>query len=233
MSDLDTRTVLVAGGTGQVGEPIVRQLLDDGATVVVPSRRPEKARELLPSNAHVMEGDLSDPASAGAVRESITSQGLSPTDVIASLGSWWSGPDIGHLDPEEWDRVLAMGLGAHFHTANTFLPLLENTADATYTLINGGGGVDPVPGSGAVSISAAAQLMLGRVLAQQDGPPRVTTLVAMTPVLTRDRPEGRGGWLRAETIATITSRIVGGATLDEVTYLTNEPSAAGLLSSME
>jgi len=49
MTKLTGKVALVAGGSGGVGEGIVRQLLTDGATVVVPSRSNEKlTSSLLP-----------------------------------------------------------------------------------------------------------------------------------------------------------------------------------------
>lgn len=230
---LQDRIVLVAGGSGQVGEGIVHALLAGGARVVVPSRDPDRAQALLGDHVDVVAGELSTAGAAAALRDSLGDAGLVPTDVIASLGGWWTGADVGELDPAEWDRVLSRGLGAHFHTANTFLPVLRRAGAASYTFVNGGGALDPVPGSGAVCVSAAGQLMLGRAVAQQQAgtTTRVTTLLAVTPVLTRDRPAGREGWLTADVIGRLCAAFVGGRPLDPVVELTDLPAAEALLAS--
>lgn len=44
--ELDSRRVVIIGGTGGVGEGIVRAWLTDGAEVIVPSRTEERATQL-------------------------------------------------------------------------------------------------------------------------------------------------------------------------------------------
>ena len=55
------RRVLVAGGTGMLGRPVVRRLLEDGFSVRVLARSPQKARSLLPGAVEVASGDLARP----------------------------------------------------------------------------------------------------------------------------------------------------------------------------
>lgn len=59
--------ILVIGGTGQVGRPLVRQLLERGVEVTVLARTRERAH-LIPAAAKLATGDLiGDPASLFAV----------------------------------------------------------------------------------------------------------------------------------------------------------------------
>jgi uncharacterized protein YbjT (DUF2867 family) len=58
-------TILVAGATGNVGKPLVEQLLADGHPVRALTRNPAKAD--LPAGAEVAAGDLSDAAGLPAV----------------------------------------------------------------------------------------------------------------------------------------------------------------------
>jgi len=46
MGMLDGKTALIAGGTGGVGEGIVRAFLSEGATVIVPSRSSDRLQQL-------------------------------------------------------------------------------------------------------------------------------------------------------------------------------------------
>jgi uncharacterized protein YbjT (DUF2867 family) len=58
--------VLVIGGQGMLGRPIVRRLLQDGFHVRVLARNPEKARSVLPAPAEVVNGDLENPGTIDA-----------------------------------------------------------------------------------------------------------------------------------------------------------------------
>lgn len=195
---------LVAGGTGGVGTGIVRALLERDGTVVVPSRSQDSLDDLRarlddPGDALVgVVGDLGDRAGAAAVAE----RAGALDHAVVSVGGWWSGPPARELDPDELDRVLAMGLHAHLFAAQALLPSLDGVAGATYLMINGGGALAPVAGSSAVVVSAAAQLMLARALEveQPDEGATVRSVLLMTPIVTHTRPEGRDGWLTADEV---------------------------------
>ena len=200
---LDTQTALITGGAGEVGEGIVRQFLRAGATVIVPSRNEERLNQLRTLLANedtdrliTKQADISSIECAEALRDEIDEL----HHVVASLGGWWQGKPIVELDLATWHQVIDNGLTAHFIAARTFLPVIASQAGSSYTMINGGGALNPVPGSGLVSISAAAQIMLQKVLAaeHQSQPVRVNTLLLATPVKTRARTQTAPEWVSAD-----------------------------------
>lgn len=200
---LSGMTAVVAGGTGEVGEGVVRAFLGAGARVVVPSRserRLDALREALgdPGDALVtLAADVGDEAGAGAFRDMLGARDLLPNAVVASLGGWWSGPPLTSLPLARWQEVIDMGLTAHFVCAKTLLPLLAERAGSSYTFVNGAGGLHPVTGSGPVSVSAAAQTMLKDVFAAETPSVRIQSLLLATPVRTRSRPDGPPDWISA------------------------------------
>lgn len=225
MPILENKTILVAGGTGEVGEGIVRQLLRAGANVIVPGRSADKLAQLrsrleADADAAADDGttasvvasrlttitapDFATPQEAERVKTEIVNRFNGQLDgVVASLGGWWQGQPLTEVSPQLWHDLLDQGLNAHFIVARTFLPLLYQRAGSTsYTLINGGGALQAIAGAGPVVISAAAQLRLGEVLAAEairSGlPTRINNLVLATPVLTRSRPNGPANWLSAD-----------------------------------
>ncbi len=207
MFDLRGRVALVAGGAGEVGEGIVRVFLHSGATVVVPSRSEQRLAELrsrvAPADGDrllTLVGSVGTEEGAASIRDAIAHH-IGPLDaVVASLGRWWQGQPLADVPLETWQKVLHDGLTAHFIAARTFLPLLADRPRASYTFINGGAAEFPVAYAGPVSVSAAGQLMLKNVLAEemQDRPVRINTLLLNTPILTRSRPQGEPGWLTAD-----------------------------------
>lgn len=228
--------MLVAGGSGEVGEAIVSALLQAGHTVVVPTRSADKVAAIeslagQQDRLHVVVSDAGDPQGAEALWQQLVAEDLQPRHVVASVGGWRQSPPLVDVEPADWHAVLDMGLTAHFALARAFLPGLLGRGDGAYLMINGGAGLDPAPGAGPVSVSAAAQIMLTRALAaeSQDSGVRIATLVAATPVLTRSRPTGKNDWLNGESIGELCVQAVDGRTLEVVTVLSGQSALEDLL----
>jgi NADH dehydrogenase len=66
LADTRPQKILIVGGTGLVGQPVVRRLLADGYQVRVLSRSPDRARALLGVDYEVVGGDVDDPPSLEA-----------------------------------------------------------------------------------------------------------------------------------------------------------------------
>ena len=200
---LHGKTVLIAGGAGEVGEGLVRAFLDEGATVVVPSRTRKKLdalRSAVPNPARLITktADIGTANGAVLLRDWIADE-VGPLDaVVASIGGWWQGRPLTDVPLDTWHAVLDMGLTTHFNVAKTFIPVLAGRPGASYTFINGAAGLDPIPGAGPLSVSSAGQFMLKDVMAAENDTVRINTLVLATPVRTRSRPDGDEDWLTAD-----------------------------------
>lgn len=225
---LTGRRLLVLGAAGEVGEGIVQSLLRHGGTVLAVSRSADRLALLRRRLTAVLPpvddergaadassgwdgdwttrfvplvgdvGEATEGRGATSLEEAVRAAG--PLDgVVASLGGWRQGPALVATAPADWDETLAQSLTAHFHAARRFLPAVRQRPGGSYTLVNGGGAQHPVPGAGAICISAAAQLMLKDVLAVEHraDPVRINTLLLATPVRTRSRPTGAPDWLTA------------------------------------
>jgi 3-oxoacyl-[acyl-carrier protein] reductase len=209
------RHILVLGGAGEVGEGIVRRLLVYGARVIALSRRDDHLAQLAarieatyPPEAprdwrdrlRPQAGDIAHAEGGPRLRDALAGTPLH--GVVASLGGWRQGRRVVDTPPAVWDEALAPSLGAHVHAARLLLPLVERVADGSYTLINGGAATHPVPGAGAMCVSAVGQLMLKDVLAAEHArePVRVNALLLATPVLTRSRPTGERGSISADDV---------------------------------
>lgn len=57
-----TNTLLILGGTGLLGTPVVRRLHADGFSVRLLARSPEKARQMFGESVEVLAGDATDRA---------------------------------------------------------------------------------------------------------------------------------------------------------------------------
>lgn len=173
---LTGRTVLVAGGTGNVGRHLVRALLDHGANVVVPSRSPERVAALRDGlggrgveRFSSMLCDLRDEAAATRLGDQLSTTDRSLHAVVASLGRFVAAPSVLAAPVADLHNTLDDYLIAHFLAVRTFLPLIE--PGGSYTFINGPLAFDSLfEGTGLVSIATAAQAMLARVVMKETRP---------------------------------------------------------------
>lgn len=196
------QTVVVAGGTGNVGGFIVRALLRQGATVAVPSRSEQKIQELKSylrqhieatdlSRLHTLVGTVSDEVEGREVIQQITQEVGVPGAVVSLMGSWRPADSLLEAKGEDLDHVFEHYLKAHFGVARTFLPVL-NEQGGTYVFINGPLAFEVWPRSGLVSIATAAQHMLFQVLAKEheDSPVRIAELVTYAYIRNRQAQPG-------------------------------------------
>lgn len=210
------RRVLVPGGTGNVGEGVVRALLEQGAVVVVPSRSPDRLEALRGLLGHhladrlvTVEASYDSFAAADALADTVFADG-GVTDVVALVGGWWAGKSLWQISEEDWQQVFVSPATTHMALVRAFLPRLGH---GSYTTIAGFSSYTAEPGSGPVSMQGAAQLMMRRTLSGEiaDGP-RVNDLM-LGPIITRARPQGKRDWLNADEVGQAVAKVIADPTI--------------------
>jgi NAD(P)-dependent dehydrogenase (short-subunit alcohol dehydrogenase family) len=216
-NDLSGRTVLVVGGTGGVGEGVVRALLDDGAQVLATGRDPAKlealASHVASAGLHVEQLDaLSDdlPARATALQQT-----YGPFDgVVVSVASWGEQgrKPVLALTDAEWEALVDANQTAVFRLYRAFVPLIA--PGGVLLQLNGMSADIPFPGNAAVALTAAATKSLTRTLAAElaGRGPRVYEVVLG---VIRTRPRREAGiddprWIPATDIGVHVAELVGG-----------------------
>lgn len=208
LPDLSGRRVVVPGGTGAVGEGVVRGYLAAGADVVVPTRtkeREEEFRRVLGDAAterlHLVVHDYTTFAGAQQLAEEMEPRLGGFDDVVAPIGGWWAGKRLWEIDETDWHSAFVGLAAAHMAVARAFLPRLP--ARGAYTLIVGASAFTPIPGSGLVSMEQAALLMMRQVLqAEAEAQQRVFALV-LGPVRTRLVDSGDPDWVSADQVGAV------------------------------
>ena len=163
---LTGKTIVVGGGTGEVGIGIVSALVDRGARVIVPSRSLEKGQRLRetvgnPDLVDIIEAAPADEAGASQLAAALGAEGTL-NGAIASLGSWFALGRLVDTPAEGFQKAYQSLLFSHFLFAKTVVPLLS--AGGTYAVINGAGSESPIPNSSATSIHAHGLSMLFETL---------------------------------------------------------------------
>ena len=147
-------TVLVAGGTGALGEAVVRELLDSGwtcaATWVV-----ERERERLASlEVDLVEADLLDAdAAASAV------SGVDDLQAVVNLvGGFGSGPKVHETEPEDFQRLLRLNLIPAFNLARASMPRLAERGGGAFVGVGAKAALRPFGGAAGYITGKAALL---------------------------------------------------------------------------
>ena len=191
MNEYAGKVVVVAGGTGGVGEGIAKWFAEKGATVIIPTRNVKKvpmARDYIAPNHEkviFIEGNLSDEQDAIRIRDEIIETYGKIDAMVSSLFGWWQGDKLVDLSLEHWDYLINSSLTSHFIVGKTFIPFIE--PGGSYTLIIGLSSVRPVPHSGPISVANAAELMLRQVFSVEDGGRVRINDINLGPINTRKR----------------------------------------------
>jgi NADP-dependent 3-hydroxy acid dehydrogenase YdfG len=158
---------VVAGGAGYLGGIVTRALLDAGALVVVPSRNAVRLAALR-ADAGDRSGTLITVAlnggGPGEAAPRIAEVAPFLRGVVAAIGGFAIGPALLDLPPGDWQRALDDHLTAHLAAMQAYAPLLQSADDPVYVTLNGAAAYQPMAGSGAVSVTGAAQRMLVEVM---------------------------------------------------------------------
>ena len=204
--DLSRRRVLVPGGTGAVGEGVVRRYLAAGADVVVPTRstrRSDEFRSLMGEAAsdrlHLVVHDYTTFSGAHDLVEQTTQSLGGVDDVVAPIGGWWAGGPISQIGEQDWLNAFVSLTSTHMAVLRAALPELSRTG--AYSVVVGDSATYPVPGSGLVSMEQAALLMMQRVAAAEAGETRRIFALVLGPVRSR-LVAGEPGWVTSDQVGT-------------------------------
>jgi len=184
------RRVLVPGGTGGVGEGVVRAFLVAGADVVAPTRSDQRGAELRAALGdlgvspllHMPTHDYTTFDGAEELGRQMTERLGGIDDVVVPIGGWWQGGSLTGIREDDWAAAFTGLATAHMALARAIVPRLSGVG--AYTVVVGQSAEWPVPGSGLVSMEQAAVLMMQRVLAAENPDRRIHALI-LGPVRTR------------------------------------------------
>jgi NAD(P)-dependent dehydrogenase (short-subunit alcohol dehydrogenase family) len=197
-SDFENRVILVTGTTAGIGRAVARDLVRNGATVILHGRN-EKALESLYQELKAL-----GPEPSVAQIDLERAQGPQYEALTAEIESRYGRLDgllhnaaiLGDLSPIEhydiglWQRVLLVDLTAPFILTRCLLPLLRKSADASILFTTSSVGRRGRAYWGAYAVAKAGTERLAEVLADEleNTPIRVN---AINPGRTRTRMRAR------------------------------------------
>jgi NAD(P)-dependent dehydrogenase (short-subunit alcohol dehydrogenase family) len=152
--------VLVAGGTGYLGNAVVRELIGSGydvaATWVV-----ERERERLESEpVELIEADLFD---ADQVEKAIAAVGELGA-VVNLVGGFSDGPRVHETDPGEFEKMLRLNVMPGFLLARAAMPRMIERGGGAFVGVSARPALRPFAGAAGYISSKAAVLALVQAL---------------------------------------------------------------------
>jgi NAD(P)-dependent dehydrogenase (short-subunit alcohol dehydrogenase family) len=164
---LAERVIAVTGGSGALGQAVVKQLMDEGARVVVIDLSDQAPALHHPASLLFQGGvDAGDESAmrqafATAVSHFGTLNGL----VNVAGGFAWETLEGGSLDT--WDRLNRMNLRSAVAACMTALPHLKASGNAAIVNVGALGAVKAASGMGAYAASKAGVARLTESLAEE------------------------------------------------------------------
>jgi NAD(P)-dependent dehydrogenase (short-subunit alcohol dehydrogenase family) len=181
-------TVLVIGGTGDVGQGIVNMLVKADYRVIAAGRNEERLSGLAqrlghPANLRIVKGSVENEATAAALLAAVREGGDSLDAVTTTVNApMRSSALLFERSADDLSQIFRVNLITHFVAAKTFIPAIAK--GGVYMSIGGGLADFVRPGFGHHSMVQAALRMMLRTLAAElkDQPVVVRELIIASMV---------------------------------------------------
>lgn len=169
MFSLQNKKALVTGATGGIGEAIARQLVTQGASVVISGTRQEKLDALkteLGDKLKAIACDLSNAAAVDALPDQ-AAEALGGLDILVSNAGLTKDNIFIRLSDEAWDDVIRVNLTAYFRLCRSAARIMMRARSGRIIGISSVVGVTGNPGQGNYCASKAGMIGMSKSLAME------------------------------------------------------------------
>lgn len=179
--DMTGKVALITGSSRGIGKAIAEQMAEQGAKVVISSRKAGPCEEVAAAiNAKHGEGTaIAVPANISSkedlqrlVDETNTAFGKIDVLVCNAASNPYYGPMAGISD-DQFGKILDNNIISNHWLINMVVPQMIERKDGAITIVSSIGGLRGSTSIGAYCISKAADMQLARNLAHEYGPSNV------------------------------------------------------------
>jgi len=200
---LNGKVVLIAGGSGALGQTVVPAFTRAGAQVITADRRAPSAQ--IASGA-AMNVDVTDEADVQRLVNDVVRK-AGRIDALINLVGGFAMGRVEETDVALWQRMLTMNVTAAFLLSKAVLPHMVARGTGRIVHVAAWAAVDPFPGAAAYIVSKSSLLALIKVLALELSGSGVTVNGVMPNTI--DTPANRASmpqtdpstWTKPESIA--------------------------------
>lgn len=169
-SRLAGRRILVTGAASGMGQAIAGRFVAEGARVALLDRNAEGVAAIADGIGGIGYGcDVTDRAGVSRVVDEAATA-LGGLDGVVNAAGILDIKPFGALDPESWDRMIAVNLTGPFNVVHASLSHLQAADRATIVSIASTSALMPMAGTTGYSASKAGVLMFSRCLGFDLGP---------------------------------------------------------------
>ncbi|GAB3571981.1 SDR family oxidoreductase [Spirosoma luteolum] len=167
---LSGQRALVTGGTRGIGEAIVRQFLDLGASVFLVARDNDRLQQQLTTyrqQGHTVAGlalDMGQPDAATRLIDAVQTQWGGLDILVNNTGMNIRKPTV-EYSPAEYDQVLTTNLRSAYELSQAAYPLLKASGQGRIVMISSVSALTHTSSGSLYGMSKAAMLQLTRNLA--------------------------------------------------------------------
>lgn len=153
-------TVLVAGGTGALGEAVVRDLLAGGYAVAATWIVEQERERLAGERCDLLRADLFDAADAEAAVDAIADLEA----VVDLVGGFAMGARVHETDPAVFESLVRLNLLPAFTLARAAMPPLIARGGGAFVAVSARAALRPFAGAAAYVAGKAAVLAFVQAL---------------------------------------------------------------------
>jgi NAD(P)-dependent dehydrogenase (short-subunit alcohol dehydrogenase family) len=160
------KIVLVAGGTGGLGNAVSLAFLEEGAKVVVTYRKEEEFATLKKSageRAAALEGslvDVTDEGATAALAARIVAQRGKLDALVNTVGGYAGGVALWELETKVFDMMLSFNLRSGYALARAVLPAMLKQRHGSIVNVAAKAALDHGAGAAAYAAAKAAAVAL-------------------------------------------------------------------------
>lgn len=193
--DFTDQVVIVTGAAGNLGRAVVRQFLQQGATVCGLDHRQARMTELAeaaPTNNKFIafDGvDVTDRDAVLALAPKVHAQAGQATILVNALGGFSYGEPVYALSAATWDRMLRLNVVSFLNLVEAFTPDLLAQGRGKVVAVGARASLAGGAKMGAYAAAKSALLRLVESMAAELGPQRVQVNCVLPGTL--DTPQNR------------------------------------------
>jgi NAD(P)-dependent dehydrogenase (short-subunit alcohol dehydrogenase family) len=167
------QVVLVAGGTGALGQAVARAFLAEGARVAVTGRQVKEVEALLDEAGATggrlrgLVGDPTNPATAAQFAAELAAAEGRIDALVNTVGGWAGGQPLWEADIGVYPKMLAANLTAGWALARAVVPHMLRAGRGAIVEVVSRAALVPSPGAAAYAASKAGALALFAALAEE------------------------------------------------------------------